>query len=96
MDIKLIAGFLQRRRPFKWDRRILIYLIDTFLPLRLVRQPFSNGLKAIIGNDLRCAEILELGRIGTSQFSQANQFDSSFQVTIVVRGYIGNEIGWML
>ena len=93
VNTNFITLLFQDRRPFEGDRRALIDLEDRFLPLGLVRNLPVHVRKAVIGNNLRGAEVLELGRLRPGLFCQADKQFRPRQVAVVVGGDVGDEVG---
>ncbi len=51
--------------------------------------------KAVVADDLRRAEVLELGCVAARIGDQLDQMFGPLQVAVVVGTDIGDEIGWM-
>ena len=52
--------------------------------------------EAIFRNDLRRLKVLELGGIGSCLFGKTDEQLGAFQVAIMIRGDVGNEVGWVI
>ncbi len=89
----LLAFLFQDQRPLEGDRGLLVDLEDRFLPAGLVRDLPVHVAKAVVGDDLRGAEVLELGGVRPGFFGQADQQLGALQVAIMVGGDIGDEVG---
>jgi hypothetical protein len=52
--------------------------------------------EAVIGNDLWRVKVLKFGSIRSRVFCQADEHFCAFQIAIVIRGNVRDEVGWMV
>ena len=60
--------------------------------MRLLR---AEAAEPDVADDLRGAEVLELGGVGAGLGGQMDQRLGAFQIAVVVGGDVGDEIGWL-
>lgn len=66
---------------------------DGFLPPYLMRLLRSEGAKAVVADDVRSPEALELGAISTGLLGKRHEVLDSLKVSIMIGSDIGDEVG---
>ena len=56
----------------------------------------AERCKSVIRDDMWCAKVLELCAISAGFLRQRHEMFGAFEITIVVRGDIGNEVGGLV
>ena len=52
----------------------------------------AEGAEAVVGDDVRRAEVLELRAVGAGLLGQRHQLEGSIEAAVVVGGDVGDEV----
>ena len=96
VDAHFLTFFHERHRPREGNGCGAVHLSHRFFPRRLMADLRVHVREAIIRNDLRRVEILELGSIRPRLLRQADKQFRPLQIAVVVRGDVGDEVGGMV
>ena len=96
VDAHFLTFFHERHRPREGNGCGAVHLSHRFFPRRLMADLRVHVREAIIRNDLRRIEVLELGGIRSRLFRKFDEQFRPLQIPIVVRRDVSDEIGGMV
>ena len=96
VNANLVTFLFQDRRPALRDGSCRVHLGHGLLPRGLMADFRVHVGEAIIRDDLRRLEMLELGRVRTRVLGEADERLGALHIAVVVGGDVRDEVGGMV